>query len=178
MILTDFFLQFKMDSALFNAVDKSVKELYNKSKPLHHLPSARSRQYSPGVSEFFITTDEDLKAMSPQEVQDIMRYRHILVPGKPTGKKFDRVTLRSIGASLTQKRHIQSEYYIIYCSCLFVPNDFKVNELRTIENPNNMLRMGTLEDLLSAEEQEKPPILNVLDIPLGGAAIDIPPHFK
>jgi hypothetical protein len=115
MILTDFFLQFKTDSALFKGVDKSVKGLYHESKPLHHLPSARSREYSPGASEFFVTTDEELKAMSPQEVQDIMRHRHILVPGKPTGKKFDRATLRSIG-SLSQKRHIQGEYHMVHCS--------------------------------------------------------------
>src|ERR1700728_953901 len=66
MILTDFFLQFKMDSALFNAVDKSVKELYNQSKPLHHLPSARLRQYSPGVTP---SGPSDLAKSSPAEYE-------------------------------------------------------------------------------------------------------------
>jgi hypothetical protein len=41
-----------------------------------------------------------------------------------------------------------------------------------------MLMPGTFEDLLRVDENGKRPILNMLDIPLGGAAIDIPCKFK
>jgi hypothetical protein len=41
-----------------------------------------------------------------------------------------------------------------------------------------MLKMGTLDDLLRVDEQGKQPILNVLDIPLGGAATHMPPQFE
>jgi hypothetical protein len=107
-----------MDYKLFKDVDESVKGLFKNAIPLHHLPSATSRQYSPTASQFFITSDEDLKAMSAQEVQEIFRYRHIVVPGKPSGKKFDRATLRSMG--LTRKRHIQGERYIVRLGYFFL----------------------------------------------------------
>jgi hypothetical protein len=41
-----------------------------------------------------------------------------------------------------------------------------------------MLRTGTLEDLLNVGENGKQPILNILDIPLGGAALNIPTQFQ
>jgi hypothetical protein len=41
-----------------------------------------------------------------------------------------------------------------------------------------MLKMGTLEDLLQVDKNGKQPILNVLDIPLGGAALNIPTQFE
>ena len=54
----------------------------------------------------------------------------------------------------------------------------KVNELRNLDNPNEMLKMGTLEDLLKAGEDGGQSILNALDIPLGGAPIHMPTQFE
>lgn len=61
---------------------------------------------------------------------------------------------------------------------VFVIDYYKVNELRSIDNPDNMLKIGTLEDLLHVGENGKQPILNILDIPLGGAALNIPTQFQ
>lgn len=61
---------------------------------------------------------------------------------------------------------------------VFVIDYYKVNELRSIDNPDNMLKTGTLEDLLHVGENGKQPILNILDIPLGGAALNIPTQFQ
>lgn len=55
---------------------------------------------------------------------------------------------------------------------------YKVNELRTVDDPENMLMQGTFEDLLRMNDDGTRPILNVLDIPLGGAAINIPKKFE
>jgi hypothetical protein len=95
-----------MDNTLFKSVEQSVRSLFKNGKPLHHLPSAKSRQYHQDASKFFIVSKEELEMMSAYEVQNIFRHRHILVPGKQSGKKFDRASLRSIG-SLTQKRQVQ-----------------------------------------------------------------------
>lgn len=40
-----------------------------------------------------------------------------------------------------------------------------------------MLQRGTLQDLLDHVQTESPVALNVLDLPLGGAAVPIPPMF-
>jgi hypothetical protein len=55
---------------------------------------------------------------------------------------------------------------------------YKVNELRTAANPDRMLIPGTFEDLLTVEKNGKKRILNMLDIPLGAAAINIPCKFE
>lgn len=55
---------------------------------------------------------------------------------------------------------------------------YKVNERRTMDDPENMLLQGTFEDLLRVDEEGKRRILNVLDIPLGGRAVKIPKKFE
>jgi hypothetical protein len=55
---------------------------------------------------------------------------------------------------------------------------YKVNERRTMDDPENMLMQGTFEDLLRVDEEGKRRILNVLDIPLGGRAVKIPKKFE
>jgi hypothetical protein len=166
-----------LDYPLFKSIDKSVKSLFKNGQPLHHLISAKSREYDPASSKFFVTNNEELDQMSPQEVQDIFRHRHILVPGKSSGKKFDRAALRFLG-SMTQKRTIQGECCAIYDRYFLSLMRYKVNERRTVDDPENMLMQGTFEDLLRVDDDGKRPILNVLDIPLGGATIDIPKKFE
>jgi hypothetical protein len=41
-----------------------------------------------------------------------------------------------------------------------------------------MLRVGTLQDLLITDQQGKHRILNILDLPMGGATIPMPPQYR
>jgi hypothetical protein len=100
-----------MDYKLFKEVHQSIKGLFKDGKPLHHLPAAKLRQYTPNASRFFVTTDEELKTMSGQEIQAIFRNRHIIISGTPSGRKFDHTTLRSIG--LAQKHQMQGECHAV-----------------------------------------------------------------
>lgn len=54
----------------------------------------------------------------------------------------------------------------------FVDSDKKKDD-----NSEAMLQRGTLQDLLDHAATESPVALNVLDLPLGGAAVPIPPMF-
>jgi hypothetical protein len=57
--------------------------------------------------------------------------------------------------------------------------DCAVNALRTTDNPNAMLHTGCLNDLLEPDRAiDKPKVLNILDIRMGGAPIATPPQYR
>jgi hypothetical protein len=84
--------------------------LYCNGKPLHHLDSARSLEYKPkeiATSSVFVVDAPTFRQMSAIDVQNVFRYRHILVTGVESEKmEFDQAGMSTLG-SLTQTRHMQ-----------------------------------------------------------------------
>jgi len=117
--------------------------------------------------------------MSGKEIQQVFRHRNILVPGKPTDLSFDREGLSRLGG-LKTKRQIQGETLtskIILTTTLYILNTL-VNHLRSLDKPDNMLREGTLEDMLHDDANGNRPILNLLDLPMGGYPDPDPVQFR
>ena len=77
-------LQVDHEFSLLEEIQTSVQRLYQDGCPLHHLPSARAKEYSPAASSIFIVNASDFMQMSAKEIQGIFRHRHILVQGVPT----------------------------------------------------------------------------------------------
>jgi hypothetical protein len=92
---------------MLSEIQTSAERLYQNGTPLHHLDSARSLDYDPQASHFFVTTPEQLEKLTTQEIQEIFRHRHILIPGPPPRDfHFDSQGLATLG-SLTAPRQIQ-----------------------------------------------------------------------
>jgi len=102
----------KLEYPLFSAIQKSVESLYQDGWPPHHLDSARSLEYDPNGSDFYVTTHEEFAKLKATQIQEIFRHRHIIIPGRPLEDfKFDRDGLKAVG-SLTARRQIQG----MFCS--------------------------------------------------------------
>ena len=94
-------LQCDLKFNLLEGVQTSVERLYQDGRPLQHLPSARSREYSPDTSSIFVVDHSTFLQMSGKEIQDIFRDQHILVLGVPTEQKvFNPEALGAMGLLL------------------------------------------------------------------------------
>jgi hypothetical protein len=63
----------------------NVEAGYHEGRPLHHHESARRQEYDPEMtlSDIFVVEHEDFLKMSPKNVMDVFRFRHILVYNCP-----------------------------------------------------------------------------------------------
>jgi hypothetical protein len=155
-----------------------VERLYQNGRPLHHLDSARAvhSDLLDGRSAFFVTTEAEFQKLKGDQIQAIFRDRHIVIPGPPPDDfHFDHQGLAALG-SLTASRQIQGMLYPIEQNDL--SSKCAVGSLRMVEKPDNLLRLGTLKDLLAKDKQGKRRILNVLDLPMGGAPVPMPPQYR
>ena len=112
-------LQAAVEHRLLAEVFEMVQANYVQGRPLHHLPTARSKTYDPSGSSIFVTPWASFKAMSVKEIQDVFRHRHILVLDAPVEQvKFDRDGLETLG-SLHLSRTVQGKPRIfpIFCHC-------------------------------------------------------------
>jgi hypothetical protein len=80
----------------------NIESLYEDGKPLHHLPRARELDYDPAdstLSSIFVVDYGDFKDMTPHEIQEVFRDRHILVVGAPCDRDavFDEASLGLVG---------------------------------------------------------------------------------
>jgi hypothetical protein len=85
---------------LLSSIQDLVEANYVDGIPRHHLDIARNKTYHPfdkKQSCIFVTEYEDFKEMSPTDIQDIFRDRHILVLNTPfQGEPFGRYSLETI----------------------------------------------------------------------------------
>lgn len=103
-----------MEYPILSEIQSSVERLFKDGKPLHHLDSARALEYDSQASQFFVTSAEDFEKLQAEEVQNIFRDRHILIPGHaPEYIGFDRQGLATLGSLHTQ-RDIQGEYILFF----------------------------------------------------------------
>lgn len=106
-----FSLRFQVDHefSLLEEIQTSVERIYKDGRPLHHLPSARSKVYTPDVSSIFVVDAAEFMKMSAHEIQGIFRHRHILVLDVPTEHmEFDLEALSTLGSMLLP-RHGQGK---------------------------------------------------------------------
>lgn len=104
-------LQVDHEFSLLEEIQTSVERLYQDGRPLHHLPSARAKEYSPEGSSIFVVDASDFMQMSAKEIQAIFRHRHILVLGVPTDQMaFDLEGLSTLG-SLVLPREGQGKLF-------------------------------------------------------------------
>jgi len=76
-----------------------VERNYCDGVPPHQLPEARETKCSNQRSHLFVTTPDMLGRLTPVQIQDIFRHRHILVTGEhPSDSTFDREALSRLGS--------------------------------------------------------------------------------
>jgi hypothetical protein len=94
-----------------------VEQGYVDGKPLHHLPSARDREWAQGQSRIFVVEYDEYSRMSTQEVQRIFRDRHILVINQPDREngEFGLKALSMLG-HLDADLEMQGEKELAHCS--------------------------------------------------------------
>jgi hypothetical protein len=86
-------------------IQTSVERLYQDGRPLHHLPSARSKENSDGASSIFVVDHAVFSQMSGKDIQEIFRERHILVLGVPTEQMgFNPEGLATMGSLMTPRQ--------------------------------------------------------------------------
>jgi hypothetical protein len=156
-----------------------VEHLYQNSRPLHHQDSASSLEYVPqsGASAFFVTTIDKLEKLDGEQVQAIFRCRNILISGPaPKDFRFDSQGLANLGP-LNVERAMQGIYRIPNNGIL-ASHIFLVGSLRFDSGDQPMLRIGTLADLLVKDKRGEPRVLNMLDLPMGGATVPMPAHYR
>ena len=91
-----------------------MEYLYRDGRPRHHEEGAASLEYDPlsGTSAFFVTTIDEFENFGGEEVQEIFRNRHILIPGPaPKDFRFNLQGLANLG-SLDAKRTLQGTCHI------------------------------------------------------------------
>jgi len=88
---------------------ENVERGYYQGCPPHHLPEAQDRHYTNQRSRIFVTSPSSLRDLSARSIQEIFRFRHILVTGaKAPNSRFDRYALSRLG-SLETMRVIHGE---------------------------------------------------------------------
>jgi hypothetical protein len=169
-----------VEHQLLTEVVAMVESCYVNGAPPHMLPSAREINYNPGgLSCIYVTDWTDFKVLSPSQIQEIFRHRHILVLNAPVETvMFDREGLETLG-SLHASRHVQGlilHKSSVSCVCLLC--HVLVAELRAGTGPATH-RPGTLEQLrIAVEDEEHPRILNMLDLPMGHLSQEPPPKYR
>lgn len=78
---------------------RMVQSKYIEGQPPHWQPAARQPALEDTTSSIFTIAKRDLERMSPMEIRDIFRYRHILVTGVDSGRPilFDEDGLEMLG---------------------------------------------------------------------------------
>ena len=85
---------------------KRIERRYIDDHPPHHHPSAQNID-GPHGSAIYITTHQKAALLTPLQVQEIFRHRHIVITGEEQpNSQFDREALSKLG-SLTAARQVQ-----------------------------------------------------------------------
>jgi hypothetical protein len=114
-LLTYSDMQAEVEYDLLRRIQANVERLYQNGKPLHTLANAKSIEYVPASSQFFVTNAEAFRKIEPGAIQDIFRDRHIIVTGTDGERAtFDGPGLLRLG-SLVARRDIQGVYYYLAC---------------------------------------------------------------
>ncbi|MDT7543775.1 MAG: hypothetical protein QOE33_3688 [Acidobacteriota bacterium] len=99
---------------MFKDLQQNIESGYVDGKPLHHLPSARSVKHLPDASSVFVVEHADFIAMTPGNIQNIFRDRHILVTGVPQEEQhFDEESL-SIFGDIDLPREINGAPFLLF----------------------------------------------------------------
>lgn len=148
--------------------------------PPHRLPSASNLTYK-GNSKIFVVKCATFIEMEPEVIQSIFRHRHILVTDVPPGKRVEfNARGLSMLAPLDYPVDIQRMSFAFMCFLRgsdYCCQSFTDADRKTDSNSKSMLSTGTLQELLDNVQENSPVALNVLDLPLGDAAVPIPPMF-
>lgn len=98
-------LQANDECRLVTRILSSKQGLYQQGIPLHHLPAARRIEYDGSGSSIFVSTAEDFKKLTPLQIQQVFRDRHILVVDVPVDEplEFDKAGLMTLGALHSQR---------------------------------------------------------------------------
>ena len=152
-----------------------VEADYVNGRPRHHLACSRNPNLEDGASIFFIVEHVDFAKMSARQIQDIARHRHIVVRNIPQPKyEWNSETLSEFG-DLRLPREIQSKYDSITSNTHYADPDFKVGEHRQDAEVPNMLKIGTLQNMLDTADER---VLVCLDLPTSSSEIVRTPGLK
>jgi hypothetical protein len=93
-----------LEYSFLQKIKEMVSPHFSMGMPLHRLESARDRVLRPGQSSIFVVEWADFDKMESREIQEIFRYRHILVVNWPEKTiKFDRAGLSLLAPMKKQK---------------------------------------------------------------------------
>lgn len=173
-------MQAKFDIPLVQKLSRMVQSRYDEDgRPPHRQPAAYDRAYN-AHSDIFSVDCKTWNAMSPKEMHNIHRYRHILVTKVDAGKQME---FNADGLGMLAD--VDSHPVDIQCTWGLSLSQ-SVNLIKALTDSNKkdafdseaMLRKGKLRDLLSSEDEESGIAKNVLDLPLGQVPVPIPPRFS
>jgi hypothetical protein len=164
----------------FKFISKSMKSSFLNGLPRFLDPSAHALQYDPYGSSIFVVDYHQFVQMSPTCIQTIFHNCHILVTDVQGAESldFDLGSLSMVG-SLHREMEVQGEiiHILPYISLTSIYKCCLVGELKGNQQGNNILKETTLYELHRYSRQSEPPIVNALDLPMGGISVDPPPNY-
>jgi len=103
-------LKAEAEHRLLKETMENVEQGYCEGCPPHHLPEAHDHHYTDQRSRIFITSSSSFRELSARDIQEIFRFRHILLTGADApNSRFDRYALSRLG-SLETMRVIHGEF--------------------------------------------------------------------
>jgi hypothetical protein len=100
-----------------------VEANYVKGKPLHHFPAARSIEYQPGASIFFIIDHLAFEQLSKAVKSDLHRHRNIVVRNCPQRSYVWSPDTLSLVGGYEEDQEIQGTYLFAsqqYLACSII----------------------------------------------------------
>lgn len=156
-------------------VDIVESRFDKQGRPPHLQPAASQEDMNPD-SDIFVVDHERFCKMTTAAIHAVHRHRHILVTGIPNSRPlhFDVNGLQKL-ADIDSEVYVQRRSWLFSCHTLVqrAPD----SDRRVDNNAEGMLVKGKLRDLLEHARGDSPVALNVLDLPLGRAAVPLPPLF-
>ena len=90
----------------------SVQSGFKKGCPPHHALQAQSVKWKSNSSHVFVASASKFQKLTAEEIQDIFRHRHILIPADEVSTTpFNRRNLAKLG-SLHAPRCIQGFFFL------------------------------------------------------------------
>ena len=148
---------------------------------MSQLQSARLVSHNvadPHASSVFVVDCHVFKKLPPRVIQDIFRYRHILVQGVETKEMaFDLEGLATLG-SISLPRYVQGKSQR-HSMNPYILTLKQVGHLQTTEAPNDGLKLGSLADMYSLSQRpDNTLIVNVIDIAMRETSVQVPPQYQ
>lgn len=114
--------QAEKETTLLREINLNVERWYHQGRPLHHHESARRKEFDSAttLSDIFVAGFEDFGRMSPGEVMNVFRHRHMLVIDCPY--KDEGFVLSTFDKLLNVRQLVDLHGEFVVCTNVHVSN--------------------------------------------------------